>query len=142
MVINQDDESGRASKYNLDEQTTNLIADLQRQGIVLSNLSKFNKAMRRWCSIQTLIEARFTDDEKESLDKLREEYWGRILITFPSALSSKKDFYGNSELNGYMKDKANVKKSIRLRRYVQMVQQLMRKYKIGTTDLKTKKRLH
>lgn len=125
------------SKYNLNEATFLLIADLQREAFDLSNKGKNSDgAFERWQSIKLLLEPRFNKEEIEKLDLIESKFYNQVKIKYPIHLKTE------NEKRKYNYDAYRIIKRIRLNGYVKYLMILMRLYKIGTTDLEKKHKLN
>ncbi len=132
----------RESQYNLNESTTLLIGDLQRDALELSNSFNYAGALEKWNSIRILIEARFDDDEVDALDELYKKFYNISPANIPINLKSKFDMVtGLNSKEIFQRQYLRYNQKKRLHEFVRELMILMREYKISTTDKEKKTRL-
>ncbi len=133
-----DDGKNRESQWNLNDASFHLIADLQREAIYLMNHQKYNPSLERWIAINKLVESIFSDTEIKMMDRLAEDYFKPIKITFPEklmeSLSDKKIKILKQRLPLTIKKK-------RLAKYVRELMILMRRYSLYLTEKEKKHKL-
>ncbi len=141
---NENTEQLRESQYNLNEQNNMLIADLQREAIFLALRKRdYVSSLERWNYIRILCQARFEDKEITTLDTLYDDFYKIEKPDVPNNLNATKTNMIDklSEKQQWIKNYYDYHRRLKLDKFIRGVLELMRKYKISSTDKETKNRL-
>lgn len=119
-----------------------LLGELQTEAFRFMNVKKdYLSAMDRWNSIMFIVESVFTDTERESLDKIEEEFSKTLSFKVPTNLSTSKPMYGVSARQRFIINVYQKHRLKHLRNYIRSLSSLLRQYKVSMTDLDKKKKL-
>lgn len=115
--------------WNLSQTTIQLVADTMRQATLYYNRGELTRCFFAWKSIKFCIQNRFSQEEKDLLKNFEKKMKEESVIKRKEKFDEEKIFFDETKFAELLEE------------YIDMMTDLLRKYKLDITDKEKKLRL-